>query len=165
MKEWRNPYITLSLSPFATNAEIFKRVNLIGGQDPENDHIARSAKERLSHNLELIFPAFLTAVPDPVFIGEDLKTLRKYNRRPVKLDDKSLRDAFQQLGLPMEEHTERKTDLSKEVYLLIKEEVGLHQHMEAFQQTREKEGVSESEDVELHAETKSVIPIPLIIKD
>ncbi|MCB9296328.1 MAG: hypothetical protein H6559_24905 [Lewinellaceae bacterium] len=164
MKEWRNPYITLSLPATASKSEISKRAELLGRQGTEEERIARTAKEKLSHNLELIFPAFLTAIPSLSFTEGELKFLRKYNKKSPQFNEETLQDAFLQYKLQVEEEPIQTDELSEGLHALIRSEIGLFKHEDEFKEIEKKEGIAKIKNREIQTKQDSKIRIPVIIK-
>ncbi len=124
MRKWKNPFLTLSLTPATGNKEIQARYNEIKMAEPDQELTARSAREELTQNIQKIIPAFLTAIPDLTLPEKQIKELKKRNRARKEINEELLSEAFSQLGLPAEQRVPTLEDVEFEV--IDKMEQGLN---------------------------------------
>ena len=118
MIKWKNPYITLKLPPTATEVDIKNAERNLSRND-ELHQLAKKAREELTQNVDTIFPAFLSGINDIIDVEQDLKSIRKNNRKAPRLSDENLKSAYDQLGIQMS---------MKEVSITEMDDSSLSQH-------------------------------------
>ncbi len=164
MKKWKNPYVTLLLGPEATDEEIRLRSQKLADSSEEAPRIAREAREELTQNVDKLFPAFLTAIPGLYYFAEEIKNLRKRNRKPVKLSDDVQAEAFTQMGLSFDAESPTVEDAEKAVLDEIRQNIGIKTHLDEIDAAEKAAGLKKKSKAGLKSIPKTKIKIPHLFK-
>ncbi|KAA3661905.1 MAG: hypothetical protein DWQ10_03635 [Calditrichaeota bacterium] len=165
MRKWKNPYITLMLSPTASDEEIRKQEkNFASSNAEKNAKIARAAREDLTQNVNKMFPAFLTAIPGLFSIENDVKSLRKRYRRNPDLSDEILAKGFAQMGLKFEQKELSENEIDTSVMDQLKTKLTINQHKELID-SLSKKSIEDKQANNIHSNELGKIQIPLLVKD
>ncbi len=165
MKNWKNPYVTLKLCPYASTEDIRKAGNLVG-LNREDVAIAKLASAELKDKTELIIPAFLTAIDDIISLESDIKQLNKIvqiSRFPSKINDEIKQDAFQQIRINSSESKTEITEINLSDIDTLSSAIGLKELYDDYKKTETKTSNQEIAIRAIQSDEKSMFKIPQII--
>lgn len=164
MKKWRNPYITLNLDPMASDAEIRSRAETLSDISEESGKICRSAREDLTQNVDKMFPAFLTAIPELASSEEAIKQLRRRNKKLPVINDAILQDAFAQMGLSFTEDEIAIGDVDTSILSRMQQMIGLKQHEATISEAEKEAGIKVAAVKKVASGNKYKIIVPQLYK-
>jgi len=163
MKKWKNPYLTLKLSPFASSDDIRDAGKVLSSTEQDNS-IVRSAREELTQNVNIILPAFLTAVDDIVSMERELKQLRKINQITPKINEEIKKDAFTQIGINLSEPKLAMSAVDIADIAKVSSNIGIKELNEDIIKNEKASLLQISDIIEIKSADVSIFNIPQIIK-